>query len=51
MGDSLHSKLAQQLREIGNDTIDKLEEFQNTLFRCLLSVPKTTPKPALGAQD
>ena len=33
--------------EIGNDTIDKLEELQNTFFRSLLSVPRTTPKPAL----
>ena len=33
--------------DISNETIEKLDELQNKFFRSLLSVPKTTPKPAL----
>ena len=33
--------------EISDDTLTKLEELQNKLFRNLLNVPRTTPKPAL----
>ena len=33
--------------EISDVTVDKLEELQNKFFRIMLSVPRTTPKPAL----
>ena len=33
--------------EISEETVEKLEELQNKFFRSLLSVPRTTPKPAL----
>ena len=33
--------------EISDATVDKLEELQNKFFRIMLSVPRTTPKPAL----
>ena len=33
--------------EIKQETIDKLDEVQNTLYRSLLNVPFTTPKAAL----
>ena len=33
--------------EVSDDTVDKLEELQNTFYRSILSVPRTTPKAAL----
>ena len=32
---------------IGQDSIDMLEDLQNTLYRTLLSVPRTCPRPSL----
>ena len=34
--------------EVSEKSLEKLEELQNTLFRMLLSVPKTTPVPSLA---
>ena len=33
--------------EISDTTVERLEELQNKFFRIMLSVPRTTPKPAL----
>ena len=33
--------------DVSEETVQKLEELQNKFYRILLSVPRTTPKPAL----
>ena len=33
--------------EIDDSTIEKLDDIQNTMYRSLLSTPKSTPWPAL----
>ena len=33
---------------ISNKTIEKLDNLQNILMRCLLAVPNSTPTPALN---
>ena len=34
--------------QISKESLDKLEELQNTLYRMLLAVPRTTPVPSLA---